>query len=178
MTVITTPLGFLVALGAVTDLRMQKIPNVITLPAAMMAIIFHLHQSGLSGFYWSLSGWGLGLALLIAPYAMNAMGAGDVKLLAAIGAAVGPLAVFIIFLYSAIAGGAYALLHRIISQERFQFSGEIYQSVKHFILFRKLLGVKNKSAKKGPRLCYGLAIAVGTYIYIGEMFGLYRIIGV
>jgi prepilin peptidase CpaA len=174
---ITAPLSFLVTICAFTDLRTQKIPNVITLPGAMLAICLHAYHAGIQGFYLSLGGWVLGFALLILPYSLNAMGAGDVKLLAAIGAVVGPQGVFVIFLYAALIGGAYALLHRLIAREGFHFSGELFQTVKHFLLFRKFLKVQNKSTKKTSPLCYGMAIAAGTYIYIGETLELYRIIG-
>lgn len=177
MTLITTPLGLFVGICALTDLRNQKIPNAITLPAAILALAYHISVSGLAGFYWSAGGWSLGLALLIIPYTLKAMGAGDVKLLAAIGALVGPIAVTKVFLYAALVGGAYALLHRTISQDRFGFSGELFQIIKHFILYRKLLAIKRKPEKKGSPLCYGLAIAAGTYIYIGEIYGVYKILG-
>jgi prepilin peptidase CpaA len=177
MTIIATPLCFLATICAFTDLRMQKIPNVITLPAALLAMGLHAYHAGLQGFYLSLGGWGLGLALLILPYALNAMGAGDVKLLAAIGAVVGPLAVFIIFLYTAIIGAAYALLYRCCTRTSRRFLGDGYETLKHLVLFHRLLPAANNPVNNGKPLCYGLAIAAGTYVYIGEALGLYRIIG-
>jgi prepilin peptidase CpaA len=175
-TYITPSLGVLVTFCAMSDLRFQKIPNLLTLPAALMAFLYHAHHSGLPGLYESLWGWVLGLLLLIVPYRMKAMGAGDVKLLAAVGAVVGPINVIIIFLYSSIIGGLYALLHRIYSEIRFNFTGDFYQTIKHFVLFRKILGGEDKSVNKGSHLCYGIAIAAGTYTYIGEALGFYRII--
>lgn len=177
MALSTTSLSLLVTISALTDLHKQKIPNALTLPTAILAVIFHTNAAGLEGFCYSSSGWIIGIAFLIIPYALNAMGAGDVKLLAAIGAIVGPAAVINVFFYSALVGGAYALLHRLFSQERFVFFGELFQIIKHFILYRKLLTIKRNSEEKGALICYGLAIAVGTYIYIGEIYGIYRIIG-
>jgi prepilin peptidase CpaA len=174
---IASPLGLLVAYCALTDLRFQKIPNLVTLPAALLAMAYHTYHGGLAGLYTSLAGWVLGLALLIIPYGMKAMGAGDIKLLAAIGAIIGPLAVFKVFLYMAVIGGAYALIYRCQTQTVQSCFGDIYQTLKHLFLFRRLPPAGNKTVKNGKPLCYGLAIAAGTYVYIGEASGLYRIIG-
>jgi prepilin peptidase CpaA len=156
---------------------MQKIPNVITLPAALLAMGLHAYFAGLQGLYMSLGGWVIGFALLILPYALKAMGAGDVKLLAAIGAVVGPIGVLIIFLYTAIIGGAYALVYRCCARTNRRFLSDGFETLKHMVLFRRLLPAVTNPVDKGKPLCYGLAIAAGTYVYIGEALGLYRIIG-
>ena len=68
-------------ISAATDLRSQKIPNMVTLPAALAALAYHTKINGLEGFLFSATGLAAGIALLILPYLMGGMGAGDAKLL-------------------------------------------------------------------------------------------------
>ena len=79
----------LVAAAAV-DVRCGKIPNLITFPAILLFLGFHLLAGGATGFLGSLAGLAAGLTAMLAPYCMGRLlGAGDVKLMAAVGAALG-----------------------------------------------------------------------------------------
>jgi len=93
-----------------TDLQGRVIPNTLTLSAAMGGVVYHTFLSGMQGALWSFQGTLAGLACLIIPFMLGGMGGGDVKLLAAVGAWVGAHALFSIFLYCAVAGGAMALV--------------------------------------------------------------------
>lgn len=95
-------------LSVITDLRSRRIPNTLTLPLAAVALLAHTVTGGWTGFLFSFEGLLLGLALLIIPFAMGWMGGGDVKLLAAVGAVLGPQQVFIVALYMAVVGGVIA----------------------------------------------------------------------
>lgn len=79
----------LVVVVAVFDMRERRIPNRLVFPAAGVGLALNLTQ-GWSGLVFGLEGLAVGLALLCIPYLLGAMGAGDVKLLAAIGSFVGP----------------------------------------------------------------------------------------
>jgi len=103
-------LGFALFISLITDLRERKILNMITLPSILIGIVYHTWMAGWEGFLFSGSGFLLGLALLFIPYLMGGMGAGDVKLLAAIGSLKGAYFVFQSFLYICLAGGIIALL--------------------------------------------------------------------
>jgi len=92
-----------------TDLKEQKISNRVVFPAAAAGMIFHAAQGGLSGLKFSATGLGLGLLLFFLPFALGGLGAGDVKLLGAVGALKGPLFVFHAALGTACAGGLIAL---------------------------------------------------------------------
>ena len=81
----------LVAVAAcVTDIRSRRIPNLLTFGAALAAIVFHTFASGLDGLSAATFGWLLGVAMFLPFFALGGMGAGDVKLLAALGAWLGP----------------------------------------------------------------------------------------
>ncbi|MFC4737270.1 prepilin peptidase [Bacillus daqingensis] len=93
-----------------TDLSDRKIYNNVLLPVLAAAFLLHGLQAGLSGFGYSFLGLFTGLGLLIIPYLLGGMGAGDVKLLGVIGALMGPAFVFDAFLYTALTGGLIALV--------------------------------------------------------------------
>ena len=75
----------LVALASITDVRTRRIPNVLTFGATIAALLFHVSTGGTSGLTTSVGGWMLGAALFFPVFALRGMGAGDVKLLAAMG---------------------------------------------------------------------------------------------
>ncbi len=158
---------FVLFAAAITDYQNQRIPNVLTFPAAFLAIGLHSFQNGIGGFLFGIYGMLAGTFLLIIPYMMGAMGAGDAKLMGAAGAFLGVKAVFAAFLLTAICGGVYAIITIFVRRAVFKgFFKEQYQA------FLTLLTIKQYNAdpspEKGrPRLCYGIAIAMGTYIYIG-----------
>ncbi|MET3699122.1 prepilin peptidase CpaA [Bacillus oleivorans] len=93
----------------ITDLRERRIYNKVIYPALVLTIIFHLADSGLSGMLFSLQGFVIGMALLLIPYLLGGIGAGDVKLLALVGAMKGTMFVLIAAVYMALIGGVLAL---------------------------------------------------------------------
>jgi len=95
--------------AAITDLLDQRVPNWLTMPATVLALCFQSAIGGMQGVMWGLGGWLAGFTILILFYVKGGMGAGDVKLMAAIGAFTGPYRVLWIFLYTALFGGIYAL---------------------------------------------------------------------
>src|SRR5436309_8439245 len=93
-----------------TDTRRTRIPNWLTFPALGVGLAMHAILGGTEALMPSLQGAGLGLLLFLVPFLIGGMGAGDVKLLAALGAFVGPEHVFIVFFVSALVGGVTGLL--------------------------------------------------------------------
>jgi len=73
-------------LACVCDLRTRRIPNVLTFGGAAVALGYALASRGFGGLLTSLEGWGVGLALFLPMFLLGGMGAGDVKLLACLGA--------------------------------------------------------------------------------------------
>jgi prepilin peptidase CpaA len=97
-----------VVLAAVFDLGSRRIPNVLTVPAALCGLAAHFGLSGSLGVLWSVLGAALGGGIYLAFYQLGAMGGGDVKLMFAVGAIVGPQDWIIIFVVTALFGGAVA----------------------------------------------------------------------
>lgn len=94
---------------AVGDVRTQRIPNYLTLIIALSGFGWQVGAAGWLGAAQSLLGLGLGFGLLIIPYLIGGIGAGDLKALAALGAWLGPWQTFCLFFYMAMAGGLLAL---------------------------------------------------------------------
>jgi prepilin peptidase CpaA len=111
-TTLVTPVLLLLLLGVAAwqDLRSFRIPNWLTFGGAVLGLALSLLLPSGQGLAASLAGWTLGLAILLPFYALRAMGAGDVKLLAMAGAFTGPAGVFALGLYSMVAGGVLALV--------------------------------------------------------------------
>lgn len=93
----------------ITDLRHRKIYNKVLYPGLFIAFLYHFFVSGFAGLWSSIAGMLTGLGLLIIPYLLGGMGAGDVKLLAVIGAYKGTMFVLLSSIYMALIGGAIAL---------------------------------------------------------------------
>ncbi|ADI02677.1 A24 family peptidase [Syntrophothermus lipocalidus] len=111
----------LLALAVYFDVRERRIPNWLVLTGVLTALGWHLYQGGFSGLVFSLKGLGLGLLLLMLPFAMGGMGAGDVKLLGMVGAFKGVVFVFNAFLWMALIGGLIALAVLIREQRLGEF---------------------------------------------------------
>ena len=92
------------------DLRTRRIPNALTFGGPALGLGFHAVMGGVSGFGLSLGGLATGLAVFFPIFALGGLGAGDVKLLACLGAWLGPVGALWTAMYAAMAGGAMALV--------------------------------------------------------------------
>lgn len=161
----TIGLTTLLVCAAIADLGWRRIPNRLILAAMAVGLIAQAGHGGWLGAFFSLAGIAIGLGLLLPVYAMGGMGAGDVKLLGAVGAFLGPGGVMTAFLASALVGGLYALA----------------VWVRHWGLrdsLRRLMGMLTTICLTGrvrsalaspdsqPQLRYGLAIALGTMLSV------------
>jgi len=145
------------------DLKTRRIPNYLTFGAALAGLGFQLGYHGWSGMVGGLLGLALGFGLLIVPYILGGMGAGDVKALAALGAWLGPNQTLHLFLYLAIAGGVMALgmlLWRSLLWARIRGSVTLLTDR---ILCRHLpqLQPEAKAPEKLDGIPYGVAMALG-----------------
>lgn len=96
-------------IAAVTDLLKFKVHNLLTMPLLICGLIYHGMVSGSAGLVESLLGMIFGFGILVIFYVMGGMGAGDVKLMAAVGAWLGMRATFLVFIATGLAAGLYAI---------------------------------------------------------------------
>lgn len=103
-------LSVALVISVITDLRNRKIYNLVVFPGIIVAFIYQTLLDGVDGTINALAGFVVGLGLLLIPYLLGGMGAGDVKLLAMIGAFKGTLFVLIASVYMAVIGAVIAVI--------------------------------------------------------------------
>ena len=149
--------------AAVTDVRSRRVPNGITFSLALVGLGFHTVSESGSGILFSLEGLGLGLILFLGFYMYGGMGAGDVKLLAAVGAIVGPHNVFVGFLIASLLGGLYAVAVMIWHLGLAQ-TAERIKIILVSMVFMKVNVAASLEESSLPRLRYALVIGLGTLV--------------
>jgi prepilin peptidase CpaA len=156
--------------AAVYDVRYRKIPNWLSMSGIVLgfAINFAIGPPE-GGVMFALKGFAVGFGLYLGLYVLRAMGAGDVKLMGAVGALVGAERWFGIFLVTAIVGGVMALLLVTVRGrlKKTLFNvGFILSEIKHgrpAYVGKEELDVRTK---KGASLPHGAVIAISTIFYI------------
>lgn len=154
------------AVSVYTDLRKRKIYNIVVIPAAVAGIILHSILAGPAGLLFSIKGLGAGLGLLFIPFIFGGFGAGDVKLLGAVGALKGTVFVVKTFLATGIAGGILAVVMLLKQKRLISTLKRLWFSL--YVLAGSVFKVNTlKSLDKAEfheSLPYGLAICIGTVI--------------
>ena len=146
--------------AAVLDLRTGRIPNPLTATVAAAGV--GLSAFGLTGqsMAGALAGAVVGFALMLPGHIFGGTGAGDVKLLAALGTWLGPGGVLMAFLYSAIAGGVLAVAHAV-NRKRF---GTTLTRTARLMAAREGAKDEIERAADGSRFAFGPALAVGAVL--------------
>ncbi|MEM6328784.1 MAG: A24 family peptidase [Planctomycetota bacterium] len=157
--------------AAVIDGLQLKVPNWITFPMIISGWVYSAVLSpyaGWEGLVYSLIGTAVGLALLLPAYAIGGMGAGDVKLLAGVGAWVWGVTTLYAFAASAVIGGLIAVGMVVVRRGWNKHHGQFW------MIWNEILTVKNPealaeiAAERKPRMMllpYGIPIAIGSIAY-------------
>jgi len=103
-------LEVLVILAAIWDVRTRRIPNWLTLSGVVLGVALNTFLFEINGLWFSLKGLGVAFGVYFVLYLLHAMGAGDVKLMAAVGAAAGPGNWLGILVLTSVAGAVAGLL--------------------------------------------------------------------
>jgi prepilin peptidase CpaA len=146
--------------AAVIDLRTRRIPNVLTATLAAIGIGLAAAGIGRVGLGASLLGCLLGLAFMMPGHIFGATGAGDVKLLAAAGALLGPTDTIYAFLYTAIAGGVLAVAVAV-ARRRFN---QTLASAGRLMSGSNEARAEVESTSSDNRFAYAPAIAIGVVV--------------
>jgi prepilin peptidase CpaA len=157
-------------LAAYTDLRWRKIPNNLTVPAAVAGIVLNTLSGGWFGLLFSLMGMVIGILIFIVPFALRGMGGGDVKLMGALGALLGGYAIVSVALYAALLGGVLGILMAIYHRQLGRSLVRVGMIIKRLIPFGD--GSPGIDKTTSLRLPYGLAIGGGTMLLlvVGQVF--------
>jgi prepilin peptidase CpaA len=145
------------ASSAVVDFYTRRIPNPLTLGVAAFGVTLaaaHLTPLSMAD---ALVGFAVGLVLMLPGHLIGATGAGDVKLFAAVGTLLGPRAIAMAFLYTALAGGALAI---VVAMQR-QLLRETVERAANLV---RTGGANVAEIERATvnRFAYAPAIAVGT----------------
>lgn len=159
-------LGVILMIASIEDVISLRIPNWVTLPGLAVGLSYFTLTRGYEGFLFSLIGALTGLGLLIVPYIIGGTGAGDVKLMGAVGSVLGAQGVFIVFILSYVLGGAYALF--LLASKGLLFSTfKRYGTILWcFISTQKLMYIPPTMIEKTLRIRFGVVIALGTGSYL------------
>lgn len=170
MTLTTNDIAQLVALtigviACVTDIRTRRIPNVLTFGAAAAALVFHGISGGLPGLQTAVFGWIVGTALFLPFFLLGGMGGGDVKLLAALGAWLGPGTAFWLAIYASIAGGVLAV---VVALAR-GYLMTAFRNLRGLFVHWSIVGPRPLDSLtlehgKAPRLAFAVPMLVGMMV--------------
>ena len=154
-----------VTAASVCDFNSRRIPNALTLGAAAIAVSMHVLLNGWSGLLLAVSGWAAGFVLFAPLYAVRGIGAGDVKLLAAIGAWLGPVGALWTGLYGAVAGGILALVVALFRG----YTMAAMRNIGTILRLWSVIGVRpveglTLADKSSVRLPYAFPLAVGAMV--------------
>jgi prepilin peptidase CpaA len=158
--------------AAVIDGLKLKVPNWITFPMIITGWIYS--ATCVAGYPWyegllySFAGTVVGLALLLPAYAIGGMGAGDVKLLAGVGAWVWSTDTLYAFAVSTIVGGIIAVLMVVLRRKWSQHQSQFWMICNEIVTVKDPEKLAAIAAERKPTMMllpYGIPIAIGSIAY-------------
>jgi prepilin peptidase CpaA len=166
---LTTALWILPALLAeiagYTDWRSRRIPNWLTMPGFLLGILINTLVGGWAGTKDSLLGAGLGLALLLPFVVIRALGAGDWKLVGALGAFLGPRPLMLVLIVTILVNGVMAVAMIVWKKRVAETARNFMRMLAAFATMHlpgRDLTLDNPDAVKVP---FGIAVAVAMVLY-------------
>jgi prepilin peptidase CpaA len=156
------------------DSSTRRIPNWLTVPGLLLGVALHGMAGGWRGAVVALEGAGLALAILLPLVFLRALGAGDWKLMGALGAFLGPQIFFLVLLASVLVAGLMSVVVMVRAHRVRETLRNLYLLILTFLTlgFRKNPGISLDSpdALKVP---FGVAAAVGTFVcFVGLRLGI------
>ena len=157
-----------VAFGAAFDVGTRRIPNFITVGGLFVALVLRFSFGGVDALVGGLLGALLAFMLTFPLFMLRSMGGGDVKLLTAVGAFLGPYNTFIALLATALVGGVLAIA---VSLHKRRLGASLVGTftVMRGLALKAISGgeldaVPTLETQGAVTVPYGVAIAVGAVI--------------
>ena len=160
----------LVYLAAFFDVKQRRIPNLLVLMGILFGALLQFSYFGVFGIVNALVGLGAGVMLLLPGYLFKATGAGDVKLMAAIGAFLGLYDVFLAALASIAVGGIVALgyaagsLFNQATVSPWSRYGLMFKTL--VITGRPIYIAPAEGEVMGRKFPFAVSIAIGTTLFL------------
>ncbi|MCH2200686.1 MAG: A24 family peptidase [Fuerstiella sp.] len=162
-------------LAAWIDGKELKVPNWITFPMVLSGLVYSTCTGGWGGMGAGLAGMATGLACLLPLYAVGGMGAGDVKLMAGIGAWLGWQITLAAFVVSVVVGAVMAVL-MVLYRGAWKKHYETFLTIfSEWIVIRNPYELSRIAAERKPTMAllpYGIPICIGSigyFLYAGLM---------
>jgi prepilin peptidase CpaA len=161
----------LLVIAATIDYRSHRIPNWLVLTGMFFGVIYNIMVPPFphASYLWPLEGLGLGFIAFLPLYMLGVMGAGDVKLMAMVGAIIGPVDVAWALLCTMIVGGALSIV-LVLTRGTVQRLLENFATVFQLTYLDAGAGVRPRlhfdETVSAGKLPYGVAIAMGTIGYL------------
>ena len=164
--------------AAYIDGKELRVPNKLTFPMIIAGWIFCTVNAAMNGQGWyvglgySLLGTVAGLCTLLPAYAIGGMGAGDAKMMAAIGAWLGATIVFYSFCVGTIVGGIMAVIMIVSAGDTMKHYHQFFMILNEFQTVRdpeKLAKIATERKTTMRLLPYGIPMAIGTVLYLAWM---------
>ncbi|MFQ5529168.1 MAG: prepilin peptidase [Gemmatimonadota bacterium] len=167
MDLIAVGLITMVGIAAATDVGIQKIPNILTVTGFVFALLVH-GLTGSAELVGALLGAGIGFVLTFPMFAGGGMGGGDVKLLTATGAFLGPGRFIVAFLATAIIGGLMGVIaaarQRALTSTLLGMRDLAVGTARRMVLSSAGTELPTLDKQGAVRIPYGVAIAAGAMI--------------
>ena len=155
--------------ASIVDYRERRVPNWLNAALALSGIVAGTAYFGWAGLGTSLVGMLVGFGVLIIPWAMHGMGAGDVKLMAAIGAWFGPWLTLLSFAAGALIGGVIAVIMILVSGKAssayVNFQTILVKCCHPQTLFSDFASVKSFGSTTSL-LPYGVPLTIGSLLML------------
>ncbi|WP_437202335.1 A24 family peptidase [Planctomicrobium sp. SH664] len=154
--------------AAYIDGKELRVPNWITFPMVLSGLVYSTWVGGWEGLGAGLLGMVVGLATLLPLYSVGGMGAGDVKLMAGIGAWLGATVTWYAFLWTVVIGAVMAIIMVLARRSWDKHYGNF------LMIWMELTSIKDPrklseiAAERKPRMLllpYGIPICIGSIGY-------------
>ncbi|WP_235849031.1 MULTISPECIES: A24 family peptidase [Bacillaceae] len=132
-------LGIFIIIAFYTDVTKSLLPNWLTMSGILVGFIYHLISDGLNGLLFSIIGMAVGGGILMLMYIFKALGAGDVKLFAAIGSITGLQFTLYAMMYSILFAGLIGVIILLVKQE---FMRKMF-----YTIYRLFASIRSKDFK-------------------------------
>lgn len=161
--------------AAYIDGKQLKVPNWMTFPMVLSGLAYNIYDNGYAGFTFAFYGMSIGLLTLLPLYAVGGMGAGDVKLMAGIGAWLGAAITWYAFVATVIVGAVMAVIMAFWSGNWEKHYAQFFMIWNEWMAVKNPVKLAEIAKERKPRmflLPYGIPICIGSLIYF-VMAGLY-----
>jgi prepilin peptidase CpaA len=162
--------------AAYIDGKELRVPNWITFPMVLTGLIYNSWIDGWSGLGLGLVGMVVGLATLLPLYAVGGMGAGDVKLMAGIGAWLGATVTWHAFIATVVVGAVMAVVMVLARRAWDKHYGNFLMILTEFMIVKDPRALSAIAAERKPRMLllpYGIPICIGSigyFLYAGMIY--------